>query len=268
MATCKFGGDAVLNNNSIRFNPVSSALANLPNGAGTIAVLVLNNNATNRDWAGLNNNPPSSVSEWYHGLAQDGTGGPNNNKLLDDDGLVGAWNATALATPNTEFWIAVVDWPSGAAAKERFHWSSVLSAAESWTNEDSGANNGGNRAGPTTSAGYFNIGTHGTNAFDGSIALVGVWAGTRFTDTDATNLWVNKKTSDWYNHPAGTPTFLVELNTLTPTDIGASPSTYSATGSSVTLTGPDPSGWTFDARGTTAPIPVPREFPARHFGPF
>ena len=66
------------------------------------------------------------------------------------------------------------------------------------------------------------------------------------------DLWVNKKTSDWYNHAAGHPTTLIEYTSATPTDIGADPSTFSTIGNGA-MTGPDPTGWTFDGQGVSWP---------------
>ena len=89
----------------------------------------------------------------------------------------------------------------------------------------------------------------------GDIAVVAVWKGIGLTDSDFLDLWVNLKTSDWWNHPAGEPTLLIECTSTTLTDIGANPSTFNSLGGTTppTLTGLDPTGWTFDGQGTPPP---------------
>ena len=238
------------------FTP-SSALNALPNGAGTIALLV-RIGATSGYLTQLMD---SSIANWYHGINVTGTA-----TCQDDDGLVGA-SATGLGwTSQTSgagnYVILTVDWPSGGAATERFHCSALMSAAESWTHANTSGNNGGNRAGPGTGRYYIGGDGEAVNHFTGDIALVGVWAGTRFSDANVTDLWNNKATSDWYNHPAGKPTMLVECTSTTLVDIGQNPSTFSTNGSTG-LTAPDPQGWTFDGQGAAAPGPafVPRAMP-------
>jgi hypothetical protein len=118
--------------------------------------------------------------------------------------------------------------------------------ALSWSNRLT-VSGGAARAGPGTS-GWLRIGYFGDNSA-GTVdkALVAIWAGTRFTDTDY-GTWT--KTSDLWNHALGHPSFLTELNTSTPSDI-AGGSTYSSSNSTPapTLTGADPPSFTFDGIG-------------------
>jgi len=233
-----------------RFNPISAALANLQNEAGTMVVLVRMDagDAGNDVIALLDNYPAAS---WYHGLGAD----VSTDQPYDDDGFVTVNCSISIpigATAN-DFFIFVVDWPAGGAALERFHVSSKMGVAESWTHTDSNAVNGGNRAGPGTT-GDFVIGDGGSiGALDGDVALVAVWAGTRFTDANVLDLWVNKKTSDWWNHPAGQPTLLLECTATTLVDIGANPSTFADNGAA--RTGLVPTGWTFYGRGEAQIVP-------------
>lgn len=246
MATLAFNGSTA----NVLFTPISSALANLPNGAGTIAALVRIADGVDAQICELLN---AAESAWYHGV---GIGTYNNdNEMSDDDGLTGPVFATSLsgdAAGAGNYRIVGLDWPTGAAALERAHVSSVIGGAETWTHLNSGGNNGGTRAGPATT-GHLKIGMSDASnyPFAGEIALLAVWAGVRFSDTDWTNLWTNKKTSDWYNHSAGTPTTLIELTSTSPVDVGANPSTLSAV-TAATATGADPTGWTFDGQGVTA----------------
>jgi len=233
--------------NEVRFTPLSSALGNLMNGAGTIVALARLGGRGGivciEDSAHVNINP---------GFSLDGA-----SKLNEDDNVAlstasAVVGTTAAAAGNYQ--VVALDWAAGAASLSRFHWSTVLSGAQTFTHSAAAANNGGTHAGPGTS-GHLRIGT-GTSegAFLGEIALVACWT-TRFADGDYAALLAGDKTSDWWNHPLGNPITLIELNTLTPVDIGSAASTLSTLVGG-TLTGADPTGWTFDGRGA-APLNTP-----------
>jgi hypothetical protein len=220
------------------FTPISSALANLPNGAGTIVVLVRQTTAAG-DMAGLLD---STGSTWYHALGVHNAG--NGNKLWDDDNTT-ILGITSQNTSLTDWKLFALDW-GAVAGVESFHFRDQTTLG-SWTHENSSVNNSV-VAGPGTS-GWFRIGYFldiPIGAMD--MAVVAVWAGTRFASGDYGS-WT--KTSDLYNHAKGPPTFLCELTATSPTDlIGGS--TYSSGNSSGTaLTGPNPDNWTFDGIGTT-----------------
>ena len=236
------------------FTPISSALNNLPNGAGTIAALFNRQSSTAaQDVTGL---VTTSLSDWYHTLTF------NTDRLFDDDGLVGLFETPTFSS-TTGWYIIVVTWPAGGAALDRFHHVYQTTPA-GWTHSPSSANNGGNRAGPGTSSGAFRIGYMGDNNHTSSsyIALVAAWAGVALSDAQCAELSVNNKTSDWWNNSGGQPTLLIECTSTTPTDIGANPSTFSSIGS-LTLTGPNPT-WTFDGRGATV---GPGSGPVSKFNP-
>ena len=240
MATLNFDGT----NDRININPLSTSLNNIPNGTATIALLLRVVNYVNAGMPyGLRGGNLSG--DYYHGINL-----ASDQVIHDDDGTgLVSWTVPPMpfGAGGNNFWIFVWDW-SGAAATERVHFSSVISAAESWTHDNSDNSGASARAGPGTGTGYFHIGNYDGDPFEGDIALIAVWAGTRFSDSDAEALWVNKKTSDWYNHSAGTPDTLIELTTTTPVDIGADPvSTITLSGP--TLTGADPTGWDFDGQG-------------------
>jgi len=240
----------------VRFTPISSALSNLPNGAGTIAALARRPNA-GRGYLGLLQN--STNNDWFHGLKAPSAADPGDTQMFDDDGLVGSTSNNFTGgvpggTTADDFYIAAVAWSTGTST-ERFHLSSTIGSAESWQHVDAGGTNGGTRSGPGTS-GRFYIGTDSTTEFfTGDIALVAVWAGTKLTDLQVEDLWISKKTSDWCNHAAGTPTLLIELTSTSPTDIGANPSTFGTTNAGVTATGLNPTGWTFDGCGAVVTPP-------------
>ncbi len=249
MATLRFDGV----NDYIKINPITTALNNIPNGATTIAVLMrVTAFAVDYDLVGLRGGDISGG--YYHGLRLGGGGGGQND-YSDDNGLAfsvstGPNALRPAGTGGNNFGIVGWDWPASNGTT-RFHASGPIGSAESWGHDDAGGLNGGLQAGPGTSSGFFLIGNYDGAWFLGDIGLVGVWVGTRFTDANWTDLWVNKKTSDWWNHPAGQPNTLIELNTATPVDIGANP-VGSITVSGPALTGADPTGWTFDGTGAAA----------------
>lgn len=230
------------------FNPISSQLATLPNGAGTMAALFQAAGGTPGDICGLTDGSGTlhGAVNWYHTLAYNATtAGGVANSLFDDDGLVGI-SAPSTITLSTNWWLAVVSWGAGTGV-ERFSWTNIASIA--WTHSNSSGNNGGTRAGPTTTAGQFNLAFLGDQTSNLNLALVAAWAGVQLSDAQVEALASNLKTSDWYNNAAGTPTLLVECTTITPTDIGAHPSTFK-TQSGATATGGNPTGWTFDGQGS------------------
>jgi hypothetical protein len=230
------------------FTPISSALANLPNGAGTYVVLSKLGGATGADLTGLT---ASSATDWYHTLGPYGT---TPFALWDDDGSSSP-HAVTGQTDTTNWKLYAVDWPAGGASTERFHFrnQTTLSA---WTHETSSPNNAGNRAGPGT-GGWFTLGYAGDIQGVKDIAVVAAWAGTRFSDSDY-GLW--SKTSDLYNHPLGPPTFLCELTATTPVDLIGGSTYASGSSSGTALTGGDPVNWTFDGRGNAAPY-IPHRMP-------
>jgi hypothetical protein len=175
------------------FTPVSTALANLPNGAGTIIALIHKSTTGVADFCGLTN---SAQTNWYHGLEQSAAGA-----LSDDDGLAFFQSGSLITDDTTNWYWHAVDWASGAASIEAFHTRNHTSGG-AWSHSNAGANNGGTRAGPGT-GGWMRLGFVGdfsTGTKD--MALVAVWAGTRFSTSDYAT-WT--KTSDLYSHPLGAP---------------------------------------------------------------
>lgn len=243
MATLAFDGV----DDRININPLSTSLNNIPNGACTIAGLLRrNSSATDDDVFGLRGGNMSG--NYYHGLR---CKQPSTSDYFDDTGLAAVGFNGSAAHPvgagGNNFFILVFDWGTGDAT-ERLHVSGAIGSAESWGHDNSDDINGGLQTGPGTGTGYFHIGNYDGGPWLGDFALVAIWAGTRFSDADAEALWINKATTDWWNHSAGQPDTLIELNTATPTDIGSDPAS-SITLSGPTLTGADPTGWTFDGRG-------------------
>jgi hypothetical protein len=144
------------------FTPISSALANLPNGAGTIVVLVRQTTAAG-DMAGLLD---STGSTWYHALGVHNAG--NGNKLWDDDNTT-ILGITSQNTSLTDWKLFALDW-GAVAGVESFHFRDQTTLG-SWTHENSSVNNSV-VAGPGTS-GWFRMGV-GTMTTALLIALVTV----------------------------------------------------------------------------------------------
>lgn len=223
------------------FTPVSSALANLPNGPGTMLVLVKTPNTANQDLVGLTN---SGLTSWYHAFVLGDFSGPPPGLTGFGDDTINGVAGPAYPVSTTNWYLMAVDWGTGDAT-ERFHYRNQTGLS-AWTHGNSINTNGGLRAGPGT-GGWLRLGYFGDYNFGTKdLAVCAIWAGTRFADGDYGS-WT--KTSDLYSHALGPPTFLCELSATTLVDlIGGS--TYSSGNSSgTTLTGADPVNWTMDGIG-------------------
>jgi hypothetical protein len=216
------------------FTPISTALSNLRNAtAGTIIVLVKQTTTGAQDFVGLTN---SGATTYYHGLLQ----GFTASTLGDDDNTT--VSATATWPQNTTNWYLIaVDWSATMGTADRFHWRDQT-AAGTWTHSAGGTNNA--TAASATTAGWLRIGYIGDFSTGAkNEALVAIWSGTgsltRITGP-------GRRRATCIRTRSGTPTFLSELNTSTPSDlIGGS--TYSSVNSTgTTLTGADPDNWTLD----------------------
>jgi hypothetical protein len=244
--------------NFATFNPVSSALANLPNGAGTIAALYAKDASTGGvDLSGLVTGAAASPTDWYHSVSHQNAAG------MDDDGLVVITSSLSTGT-TTDWCVIAVTWPAGGAAVERFHITDQTTHG-AWQHANSG-NNGGNRAGPTTANGRWRIGYFADNQGSFGIGLSACWAGVVLTDLQIEELDNNNRTSDWWNCSGGQPTLLVECTSTTLTDIGANPSTFSSIGG-MTIANPviGAPTWNFDGRGATTPVTPLNPFQAIPF---
>src|SRR4051812_31206414 len=237
------------------FTPVPTALTNLANGAATIVTLTKKTTSGasgNTDFTGL----LDDAGSFYRSLSQQS--GPA--KLWDDDSAFVTATTASIDSATDWVWNAV-DWPGGATGQtQRFHWRNH-STAGSWTNDPSSITDGGNRAGPSAAgpspSARYRIGYCGDESGTGKdVALVAVWIGVRFADSDY-GTWT--KTSDLYNHAKGPPTLLVECNATTLVDLMAGSTYSSANSSGGALTGSDPPTWTFDGVGSGGQV-VPRRY--------
>ncbi len=242
------------------FTPISSTLANLQNGPGTMVVLVKKSATSNADYVGLTDSGPAN---WYGSVNHDLT-----DNLRCDRNHVYSQAATSATDDTTNWWLYAADWAGGGvAALDRFHWRNQT-ALGSWTHQPSGANGSAAAAGPGTS-GWLRLGYNNDESGAGkSIAVVAIWAGVRFADADYSTAW--DRTSDLYNHAAGIPSFLCELTATTLVDLTGGSTYSSANGVGTTLTGADPDNWTLDGVGPANPQvnAIRDDFEPSRIGPF
>ena len=166
-------------------------------------------------------------------------------------------HSDAVAGPNVTFdedWIVVMGRAAGAS-NPRFHIKNLTTAA-AWAHSDGDAPTAADPR--SASGGYFKVGAYdvtpgdpgsGNDDYTGTIGLVGFWDGVNMSDGQVEELSTNLQTSDWCGHAVGAPTFLSELTSVSPTDIGSVDFTLVVTGA--VATGTNPAGWTFN--GCIAP---------------
>lgn len=223
------------------FTPIPSALGQTTANPGTLIVLGRKETAGSADWAGIT---ASGQGDWFHGLGQSGA------TFLDDDGAISLAATSSAPNDTTDWWWLAVDWPTTGTV--RFHWRDHTTGG-TWSHENS-ANSHTSRAGSGT-GGWMNIGYIGDNSTPTrSIAVVGVWAGTRFSDSDY-GTW--DSTSDLKNHALGQPTFLCECTSTTPVDIMGGSTYDSLNSTNVALTGVNPPSFTFDG---SAPVTIVEQY--------
>jgi hypothetical protein len=170
---------------------------------------------------------------------------------------------TAISSTTT--WPTTTDTIFAAVTKAtgtvvpRFHGKNLTTGAA--TVHEAGS---GSLANPSSMAGGFikigNYATTNTDDFLGDIALVAVF-NTVLSDANIDTILATHATTAV---AAFTPQLLVECTALTPTDIGAAPSTFSAA-TGATLTGANPDNWTLDGGGATTPAAMNQSFQAIPF---
>ncbi len=242
MATLTFSGGRL----DISLN---ATLNNVPAGANTYAALLAKTTSGVNDDDVMGVRGGNMSGSYYHGFV---FGNEVSYDVYDDNGITFSHMDTNIphtGTTANDFYISALNWASGDVL-DRAHFSTKITGAGTFTHVDADATNGGVRAGPGAGTGFFHVGDYDTNPFDGCIGLVGVWVGVKLTDGQIEALITNKKTSDWWNSAAGHPDTLIELTSTTMTDIGANPVSTITVNGSVAATGANPTGWTFDGRGS------------------
>lgn len=159
----------------------------------------------------------------------------------------------SVATINRTDWYLLAVTRAAGASKCWFHIKNLTTNA-AWIHEEAATAHGGNP--PSAAGGEFRLGySMYSYWFAGDYALAAWWDGTALSDAQIEALSANKRTSDLHDlSPA--PSSLTELNTLTPVDLKGV-ETWTVTGP--TLTGGDPTGWTFDGVGAPPVEPDPTE---------
>ena len=234
------------------FTPVSSAIANIGTSTTlgwTSAFVALMGASGGTDIGGMYD---STAANFYNLM------GINSSSYLGVDDSTANLNGTAFWNATSWFYV-VVTYPGGASGTQKltFHWKD-LTLAGSWTHQAAAsANYVVKGSGSTTN--IWCIGTQNGTSSDWndraiSIGLCAAWGTVALTNAQVEALSPNaaatSKTSDAYNNAAGKPDMLIECtSTGYETDIGNHPSTFSST-ANWTLTGANPTGWTFDGVGT------------------
>lgn len=246
-------------NGSTYFTPVSSAIANIGTSTSlgyTIAFVVLPTVSGGCDFGGTTNN---GLTNFYALLGVDTSG------LLGDDDSTANTITPSPALNSTDWFYIVLTYPGGAnnTTPIRFHWKD-LTTAGNWTHT-----NGGNchLVGSGSTSNLWIVGTQSSSGGDWgnracTYGLSAGWGTVALSDAQVEALSPNavstSKTSDAWNSAAGHPDLLIECtSTGYKTDIGANPSTYS-TDANWTLTGANPTGWTFDGTGASTDLNVYR----------
>jgi hypothetical protein len=227
-------------NDTIKSTSLGSGLSNLSAGNAATLLWLIKAPAGDADSDGL----AYLLSGAGAGTAQFGASIDNTEDIFMD--LSSA--RTVLGTFQTNVYMLLISKPAGSPATCRLHWKQ--GAAGAWTH----TNFSGTQA-FTTAASMLEIGAwQGADIYgSGHQGLFAAWAA-NFSDANAEACDDNWRTSDLYNHAAGTPVSLIQLNTTTPTDIGSSGAS-SLTVNGTTLDAAETlDSWNFDGTGAAADI--------------
>jgi len=248
MGVLKF--DAV--DDRLRWTTLATPLANVSDGAWTLAVLVRRETAA--VWGGMSylesgggTTPEAGAS--FNGATEDIT--------IDIAGTAREFAGTFSDTTNP--YMFAISKAAGATTP-RMAWK--LGSGGSWAHVDA---TGGTLADQIASN-TLDIGvlTGTVDPFDGWIGLVGWWEGA-MSDANKEALDDNWRTSDWWASAHGQPAFLAELNVAAGSvvDLAGNASSTSHTGPALDA-GETLNSWNFDGTGavvTPAVSPNVRQFP-------
>lgn len=237
-------GVLVFDNTNRRAQATSlvAALSNCPTSAWTCAFLC-KRNATGTDFDALG----YLKSGAGNGVAELGLSFSDVNRLKADipagvpDGTIAALASTV--TP----YVVVVSRPAGAA--QPLSYSYYVRSTTIWTHDGiTGTLSNGTAAtmlefGAWQTTGDFHRGWIG----------LGAWWSSVLSDPQKQELTANWRTSDWYANTGGAPKALVQLNTLTPTDLMSNASTWTYTNLSLDA-GETLDSFNFDGTGTVVPV--------------
>lgn len=221
----------------LHWGTLASALANVSDGAYTIAVLWKRSSVNSfQPLSYLTSASAIEVGMLIRPFSTDmymlGVNGEGFMDITDSD------------TP----YITVVTKTAGTTAP-RAHWK--VGAAGSWTHSDFGSTIADQIDSTQLDIGGSVIDTG--DQFGGWIGLVGWWEGS-MSDANVEALDNNWRTSDWWASAHGTPVFLAELDVAgaSVTDLAGNASGLSVTGTSLD-SGETLESWNFDGTGGAAP---------------
>lgn len=223
-------------------------------GAVTVACVIRRGGSSATYLSFIGGATSANARSFFFGF--ENTGG--TDKIQTFDTVSNSDSTTTIISSNTDWWVLSYTKAAGTVTP-RFHIKNITTGAAAAHEAGSVTNINF----PSCSGGYLKIGNYdltpgipGSAEEDylGDIALVGWWDGTVLSDAQCDELWANKKTSDWANNSGGAPSSLTELTSTTPIDLKGL-ETWVTTGAA--LTGPDPTGWTFDGLGLAAAPNIP-----------
>lgn len=227
----------------IRFQTLATPIANVSDGAFTIAVLLKQavDGGTFQAYTYLCTAGPIV----RQGLSRDSSG-----MLIND---AGDTNGTLDIAGTTETYIAVV---RKAAGSSLCTYSLFSKGAGTWATEG----NGSTSLADSVAATMIEIGTFqgGSDLANAWIGLLGYWEGD-MTQANVQHLDDNWRTSDWWTNPHGQPKALIECNIAAASlvDLAGNASNVLVTGTP-TLDGAETlSSWNFDGTGVSSQIARP-----------
>lgn len=226
----------------LAWTTLASALANVSDGAWTMAALVRRETIGGFDAIGY------LLSGAGNGVTEAGMSFSSSNFIINDADGASSTTSTALTDTTSPYMLVL----SKTAGNTVARLGRKLGSGGAWTHENTAP------AQPDQSAStMLQIGVWEgvSDPYDGWIGVVAYWEGA-MSDGDKEALDDNWQTSDWWNSAHGQPAFLVELNVAAASvvDLAGNASSTSHVGTSLDA-GETLDSWNFD--GTGAPVAGP-----------
>ncbi|MGH7392422.1 MAG: hypothetical protein ACREM3_23645 [Candidatus Rokuibacteriota bacterium] len=227
-----------------RWTTLATALADVSDGAWTMAILLKRVSGDVGTWSGLayllsgTGNGTAEVGVSFKGAA------PVDSLVIDNGSSSQSPSAfTSTASP----YLFVVTKAAGTSTPA-LYWK--LGSAGAWSNESFN-----NAVADQIDATILEIGAFQATSdpFGGWIGLVAFWEGA-MSQANAEALDDNWRTSDWWNSAHGQPAFLAELNVACTSlvDLAGNASSLSCTGTTLD-SGETLDSWNFNGTGAGAP---------------
>lgn len=234
----------------LRFNGTSDYLRGLDvgtlNGAMTVAMLVRRDGGSADTFFQTLDSGPSNA------LMSVRTVSDKPAMRVESEGANSIWDSTSEWLSSTITYLLVMTRAAGSSTP-RLHRKDITTPG-SWEHFDGTTAQANPGAADEVRIGTFHYPpTSGDfELFAGDMGLLGWWDGLAMNDSQVEALDTGHHTAAWHNHAVGTPDSLTEMRSATPTDIEG---LVTWTNGGPTLTGPDPTGWTFDGDGSGGPPP-------------